>query len=80
MPFYVIGRRGGKGQACARTAVKWSAETGMPVAVTDSFTKDRLLEVADRMGLHIPEPLVVRPNDKPERGFTLAGVIIDYQF
>lgn len=79
MPFYVIGRRGGKGLACARASVKKSAETGMPVAVTDEFTKDRLLEVADRMGVQIPEPVVVRPNDKPERGFTLAGVIIDYQ-
>ena len=80
MPFYVIGRSGGKGLACYREAVKKSTETGMPVAVTNSFTKDRLLEVADRMGLHIPEPVVVRPNDKPERGFTLAGVIIDYKF
>ena len=79
MPFYVIGR-GGKGLACARAAVKRSVETGLPVAVTCDFTKYRLLEVADRMGVQIPEPVVVKPNDKPERGVTLAGVIIDYQF
>ena len=80
MPFYVIGGRGGKSLACAREAVKRSVETGMPVAVTSLFTKNRILEVADRMGVQIPEPVVVRPNDKPKRGFTFAGVIIDYQF
>lgn len=81
MAFYVIdGRRGGKGLACARAAVKRSTETGLPVAVTCEFTKARILEVADRMGVKIPEPVVVKPGVKPEKGVTLAGVIVDYQF
>ena len=81
MPYYVIGgRRGGKCLACVRAAVKRSAETGMPVAVTSDLTKNRIMEEAARQGVTIPEPVVVKPNTKPQKGFTYAGVIVDYQF
>lgn len=80
MAYYVIGGRGGKSLACARAAVKNSAKTGMPVAVTSDLTKNRIVEEAAKQGVTIPEPVVVKPNIKPQRGFTYAGVIVDYQF
>lgn len=79
--YYVIGGRvPGKEAALIRAAVQRSVEEGKPVAVTSDLTKYRILEEAARRGTQIPEPVVIKPCEKPRRGVTFAGVFIDYQF
>lgn len=83
MGKYVViggGPRSGKTIAVTRAAVQRSIETGMPVAVISEFAKQRILDEAARQGVQIPEPVIVKPYTKPERGITFAGVIVDYIF
>lgn len=75
--YVQIANRSGKSLQVAKEAVKWSAETGLAVAVFTEVERKRILEEAARQEVQVPEPVIIKKRKEPVRGVTFAGVLTD---
>lgn len=74
--YIILARGNGKSLRACHDAVELCAGTQQVVAVFGEGHKKRLMEEALRQGVEIPTPIVVGLN-KPRKGFTYAGIIVD---